>query len=98
MIGREVRVWATDNLELLEPIHADCIQHSSGGEVLRAEVNIVDDAFEVMGVVAVHHLTLAVGVVKLKLVHQLWLAQRGPHPGPHGGTEASQEPLVAMVP
>ena len=97
MVRWKVRVGTADNLELFDPVHADGSEQPSRSQEVRTEVDVVDDALEVVRIVAIEHLTLAVGVLELELVHQLRFPQRRAHARAHGGTEPRQEPLVAVV-
>ena len=92
-----MRIGATDDLELFEPLETHGAQQAGGGQEIRTVVNIVDNPLEIVRVVSVRHLALAVRVLQLKLVHQLRLAQRRSHPRSHGGAEPRQETLVPVV-
>ena len=79
MVRRKVWIWATDDLTLSGPVHADRSHQPKRSQEISTVEYVVDDSLEIKGEVGVLHLS-TVGPAQVELVDQLWFPRRGSDP------------------
>ena len=79
MVRRKVWIWATDDLTLSGPVHADRPHQPKRSQEISTVEYVVDDSLEIKGEVGVLHLS-TVGPAQVELVDQLRFPRRGSDP------------------